>query len=315
MTALFLVPGLGVLLLLGPPPVVPAVPGIPGIPAVSAAPDVPAATADPAGTEQAQHHFKLGVRLYQERDFPGALAEFRRAHQMVPSFKILFNLGQVSQELHDWAQALRYFREYLQEGGGNIPEARRAEVEQRTGELTTRIAHLSVAIEGGPAQVTLDDEPVSPSGGGTSDGLRTVNPGRRRISVTYPGQPPVVRVVEIASGDQLDLRFAPPVPEPDRRSPPVVLQTARPAGRTLRPVAWVTWTATGLASAAAVTTGLLARQESQTLARERAAFPADPAQLAWRQRRVQSYARSTDALLIGGVALGLVSLYLTTWTF
>src|SRR5262245_22835524 len=74
-------------------------------------------------TERAQRHFRMGVTLYEERDFDGARSEFLRAHDLAPSYRILFNLGQVSQELHDWAGALRYYGGYLQAGGPNVAEA------------------------------------------------------------------------------------------------------------------------------------------------------------------------------------------------
>ena len=72
-------------------------------------------------TELAQRHFRMGVTLYEDGDFDGARSEFLRAHDLAPSYRILFNLGQVSQELRDWAGALRYYGAYLEAAGANIP--------------------------------------------------------------------------------------------------------------------------------------------------------------------------------------------------
>jgi hypothetical protein len=66
---------------------------------------------------EAQRSFELAVTLYQEGDLRGALSEFRRAHEIFPSYKVLYNLALVSRELRDWAGALEYYRKYLDEAG------------------------------------------------------------------------------------------------------------------------------------------------------------------------------------------------------
>src|SRR5438105_150249 len=56
----------------------------------------PAAAANP---DEAAMRFKRGLELYEEQDFPNALIEFRRAYELQPSYKILYNLGQVCFQL------------------------------------------------------------------------------------------------------------------------------------------------------------------------------------------------------------------------
>ena len=81
--------------------------------------------------DDAQRRFQRGVELYKEGDFGGALVEFKRAYELVPSYKILYNLGQVSYQRHDYASALRYFRQYLGEGDQAIAVDRQAQVAAR----------------------------------------------------------------------------------------------------------------------------------------------------------------------------------------
>jgi len=285
-----------------------------------AAPPPQAGPSPPETTPQielAQRHFRLGVTLYEERDFDGARSEFLRAHDLAPSYRILFNLGQVSQELHDWAGALRYYSAYLEAGGANISDLRRRTVEDDIQALRARVAEATIEIVGGPAELVLDDRPVAAD----ADGVVTLNPGRRRLTATYPGGMTVSRVLDVASGDRLRARFAPPSATRPAPSPaPALLATSAPRAepRRLPTVAWWTWAATGMVGAAALTTGLLAQNESQALARERGQYPADPEGLLGRQHRVRRYARATDALLAGGLALGLTSLYLSlapSWRF
>ena len=43
---------------------------------------------------RAQGHFQRGVELYGERNYDGALAEFSRAHELSPNYRVLYNLAQ-----------------------------------------------------------------------------------------------------------------------------------------------------------------------------------------------------------------------------
>src|SRR5687767_10373630 len=49
---------------------------------------------------RAQSHFRRGVDLYEERNYDGALAEFSRAHELVPNYRVLYNLAQTQVERH-----------------------------------------------------------------------------------------------------------------------------------------------------------------------------------------------------------------------
>src|SRR6266478_2010920 len=79
----------------------------------------PAALAD-SKTDEAKTHFKNGADLYDENNFRGALVEFQRAYELAPSYRILFNIGQVEMELQDYAGALTAYARYLREGGPDI---------------------------------------------------------------------------------------------------------------------------------------------------------------------------------------------------
>src|SRR5690349_16550442 len=80
-----------------------------------------------ADTEEAKSHFQRAVELFHEADFRAALIEFQRAYDAAPNYKVLYNLGQTSLELQDYAGALKAFRGYLDGGGREIPAARRTQ--------------------------------------------------------------------------------------------------------------------------------------------------------------------------------------------
>lgn len=259
---------------------------------------------------EAAKHFKMGVKLYQEADFPGALIEFRAANALVPNYRILYNLGQVAQEMHDWASALRYYREYLDSGGTAVKGARRKEVEKSISELVPQVGRLTVKLVGASGTISLDGDLAAPAI--ESEGV-TLNPGPHKVAVTFPAHQPELRLVEIVAGDTSALvfeRVAQPekprpfltAPRPARPEPPWLLRQ--------RAEVW-TWSATALLGAGAIYTAVLARSYSQDLVHERTSIPADQARLEWFQARTEKYALITDGLLAGGTVLGLVSIYLS----
>jgi len=71
-----------------------------------------AAHAD-AKLDEAKQHLAAATQLYDENNFRGALVELQRAYELAPSYKILFNIGQVEMELQDYAAALQAYSRYL----------------------------------------------------------------------------------------------------------------------------------------------------------------------------------------------------------
>ena len=268
----------------------------------------------PDPSQQAQRHFDLGLALYREGDLRGALTEFRQAHKVKPSYQVLYNLGLVSRELYDWAAALRYYREYLQRGGELIPADRRVVIERTLMELGDRLGRLEIDLRGGPAEVVLDEQPLTRPA--LEQGI-PVNPGRHRLRVSFPGRTAQLRVVEVASGQNIKVTFEPPAGASKgtaRAGAPgndlqVAADSGQPRARS-RAHIW-TWSATVLLAGGAVASGLMARQSADALSRERMRFPAKPAALTTHQNRTQAYSIAADAMTGTAVILGAISIYLT----
>lgn len=179
---------------------------------VSAAEGVP--------VDEAQAHFRRGVQLYAGGDSTGALVELRRAYALVPTFRILFNLGQVAYQCGDHAAAFGYLTRYLTEGGNNVPDARRKEVARDLAELRARVGFLSIEAKDPTLRVAVDDADV-----GITPLAAPIpaNAGRRRIDLVAPSGAQRTRTVDLAAGEILSVSFgplAPPGPAPlDRRRP------------------------------------------------------------------------------------------------
>ncbi len=177
----------------------------------STAPKPPPAAAN--AEAEAGTHFQRALELYEEQDFAGALVEFRRAHDLFPTYKLFYNIGQVCFQLNDYACALKNFEAYLKDGGGNVSTERRTEVEQELAKLRQRVGRLEIVTNIPDVDIAIDDVPVGKTPLPSS---LVVSTGKRRITGTHEGYAPVSRVVEVAGTDssRVELVFASASPTP-----------------------------------------------------------------------------------------------------
>jgi len=164
---------------------------------------------DSPDVEQARAHFQRGVDYYAEGDYQSARLEFKRAYALQRAYRLLYNLGQVSDELRDYAGAERYFRAYLVEGEAELSAERREEVTQELTRLQTRVASLRLKSDVPGAEIRIDDHVIARPDAGPV----RVSAGQRRITANKRGYSPVQRVIDVIGGDELTvpLRFGPPL--------------------------------------------------------------------------------------------------------
>jgi hypothetical protein len=115
----------------------------------------PARAAD--AEHEARSQFQNGIALYKDGDFEQAAIAFARAYELKPSYKILFNIGQVRNELKRYARALEAYTRYLSEGGTEIPPERRDQVEVEVRRLEGLVGSIVVTSAVDGATVFLDD--------------------------------------------------------------------------------------------------------------------------------------------------------------
>jgi hypothetical protein len=167
------------------------------------------AQAGEIGDADAGHgHFDRGVEYVQDGDLRAAVIEFKRAYIASPNFRVLYNLGQVFNELREYTEAQRYFQSYLTDGGDEIQPARKREVEASLAKLSGRIATLMLSSNVVGAEIFVDDVSVGKTP--LNEPLR-VSTGSRTISAAISGRPRIAQVIEAAGGDTMVVRldFAP----------------------------------------------------------------------------------------------------------
>lgn len=162
--------------------------------------------ASPAAHAQqsAGDHFDAGVGLFKDGDYMAAMIEFKKAYELDPNFHVLYNLGQTSRELRQYAEALSWFRDYLEQGGAKVSESRRAEVEGWIEELEGRVGTVTLTVNVPGAEVAVDDIAV-----GTTplDEPLVLSAGRRKIALTKSGYAPLTRFVDVAGREEKTLEL------------------------------------------------------------------------------------------------------------
>lgn len=260
---------------------------------------------------EARTRYERGLKLYSEGAYEAALVEMQRAYELAPTFKILYNLGLVHRQLHDFAAALDAFRRYLAEGEGKVPAAKRAEVEKWIGELEKAVASVTVKVDVEGAEVSVDDAVV-----GTSPLSKPVlvNAGKRKISAKIAGKPAATRVITVAGADAVTVELE--LAEPKTKSATTTSEKPAPgkgvpASQAPREIPWVAWGVTGGLAVAAGVSGIVAWQASSDLEARRDAPGASRAELDDASSRTKTWALVTDVLLVGTLASAAVSTWLT----
>ncbi|HVW28666.1 MAG TPA: PEGA domain-containing protein [Polyangiaceae bacterium] len=260
--------------------------------------------------DEARQRFQRGVELYKEGSFDAALAEFNKAYELAPNYRVLFNLAQVQNERHDYVSALQDFQKYLDQGGAEISADRRDQVNKEITALRGRVADLTITADVDGAEVLVD---------GVSAGTLPlsqpvlVSAGVRQLQVKKVGYETSTRTETIAGGDDLHFDFklqAIPSATPTvATTPPVFSQTensppSETADRSSNVPFWVTLASTTLLAGGAVTFGVLTNSANSRLDHELGSFPGNPGGIDDARSTLKRDALITDILTGTAVVSG-----------
>jgi hypothetical protein len=251
--------------------------------------------------QEAGDRFKKGAEFFKQGDYKLALIEFERAYELVPNYRVLYNIGQVNYQLNNYAKALTALRRYLDEGGAEVPSARRTAVEQDIAQLRDRVASLTVKTNVEGAEILVDDLPLAKA---PMAKPAVIDAGQHVVKVTAPAHEARSQVITVAGRDNLEIT----IEIRDARS---VVVIAPKESKTPVP-AIVAWSATGLFATAGMVTGILSLNSQSTLKglRESTSYVAksDMDSVA---SRAKTYALIADISFGATVLAGGAALYLT----
>jgi len=258
----------------------------------------------PAAQQEAMQCFQRAVDLYEEQDYAAALTEFRKAYELAPSYKLLYQIGQVSYKLKDYAGALQAFEKYLSEGKDEITPERRAEVQEEINLLKNQTGHLEINSNVFGAAVTIDDNPV---GTIPLDGPILVSVGSRKITVSAEGRQSVTQAITVAGQELRKLNFDLPELVGETRT---VYQKESPSKMTT----W-SWVGVGVAGAlgiGATITGIMAMNADEDLSNMTFVGGTPDSKIKDQQSKVDNLALTTD--ILAGAAIVTLGTTLV-WTF
>ena len=267
--------------------------------------------------DEARTRYERGTQLYGEGDYKLAIIEFNRAYELAPNYKVLFNIGQVNLQLGNYAAARRAFEQYLKEGGQEMQDKRRAEVEKELVSLKNRTAHITVVTDVEGAEITIDGNPVGVT---PLQAPLLVDAGQHTVAAKKSGRMASSRAVTLAGTDEIKIEFELPA-----EATPVTANMVSPIREKETIIqqgkasyVWVPWVITGVLAAGATVTGVFALTAGDDLEAERDAPIKEGQSLAQKREDVdnaQSKARNlaitTDVLAGSAVVAGAIAIIFT----
>ncbi len=261
----------------------------------------------------AAEHFERGLELYQEGSLDAALVEFERAYEVVPDYRVLYNLAQVQMQRGDYVSSIDLFERYLREGGTGIAASRKAEVDQDLVKLNSRVAKLWVDTNVEGAELFVNGKLV---------GLLplkqpvVINSGVCDLRVVKPGFDPRTHQVKVAGGEQprVSLPLTSSVTIRDATTTPAFTNDATnnsslQQGEPSYTPFWISVAATVAFGGAAGGLGYLAFDSKAKMDDELARFPADRDVVAQRSNDAKDYSMWGDVCGAAAVVAAGSALY------
>jgi hypothetical protein len=243
-----------------------------------------AASAHAGPTDEARKEakalFDQGIKLAENGDSKGALASFRAAYAKAPTFRVLYNIGQLCWRIGDGACAVRAYKQYLDDGGPNVPAARRQAVEGEIRALSRTVGYIRVITSISDAEVTIDDQTVGRTpiatawiaNGGSHKAVLVKDDKRiERNVVVISGETATV-VLDVGRDDNGSVAALPPAaPADEPKKPPPEDHSSDPPPEKHVPI--VPWVVTGMFAAGTVVTGILAAGAYSSFKSTRDSYP------------------------------------------
>lgn len=167
--------------------------------AAAGEPDQTSSNATPEATAEARRHFKLGIKLYQDTNYPGALAEFEAAYAAKPGPGSLQNVALCQKALFRYREAAATLEQLLRVHGSELSEGETKAVTEAIAELHGLVGSIVVSVEPSEAKVSIDGRalPLSELRAGVE-----LNVGEHTLVADLPGYARLSRVVRVASGQK-----------------------------------------------------------------------------------------------------------------
>lgn len=170
--------------------------------ALGAASPARAQASDTVRTE-AREHFDRGLRLFNQQDNEGALAEFQRAYELVPHPMVLYNMGLVLSAAGRSVQAVDAFDKLLANPAG-LDAGRLARAKDERARQAALIGEVTVTTPVDGAIVELDGFEVGKTP--LAAPLR-IGTGTHVVAMSAPGFAPMQKQIAVVGLAKATLAF------------------------------------------------------------------------------------------------------------
>lgn len=144
-------------------------------------------------------HMTNGVKLFQDKNYEAAIAEFEAAYRIRPKASPLVNIALCEKALFRYPKAIARLEKALSEHGDTLTTADKKAAEDAVRELRALLAYVTVRLEPKTATLIVDGE-EQPRG--AADAPVPVGPGTHRIGARAEGYASHEESVAVASGDK-----------------------------------------------------------------------------------------------------------------
>jgi hypothetical protein len=169
---------------------------------VAAAPPQPPATPpNDVSAASAKRHFEAGIKLYNEKVYAAALAEFEESYRLGGKWVALKNAAQCRRDLKQFAEAYDAYRQLIALHGNDLKPKDKTDVEKAIEELAKVIATIEFVVEPAGAEVSIDgkalgEAPIKPV---------HVDVGAHDVRVTKAGFLPFQKQLTVVSEQRATL--------------------------------------------------------------------------------------------------------------
>jgi hypothetical protein len=149
------------------------------------------------GGDPYRQHMENGVKLYADRNFAAALAEFQAAYDAKPGPNPLVNVALCDKEMFRYPQAIAALEAALAKHGTAMDAADRKAAEDAIKEMRALLGSVTVTLTPPGAKLFVDGEELPPGAAGKPVFL---GPGKHKIAARAEGHVPAEQSIDVSSG-------------------------------------------------------------------------------------------------------------------
>ena len=136
------------------------------------------------------------MKLYQDENYTGALAEFEASYALKPTPSTLQNVALSLKALYRYTKAAETLKALLDRHAAELDEAERATIAQAIDELLSLVGRIAVETTPSNAVVTLDGRALTPAEHAGLD----VDVGEHVLGASAPGYAPYRETLRVSAG-------------------------------------------------------------------------------------------------------------------